>query len=161
MTTLGLLMAGLGAAGLLLVNLPASAQMSNDTSTFNGEVAATCSINGLNSDYALSWASGSGYLSGGYHSFSVDANSRVKLVVNQQIITEPAGYTPAYRRALMRQVIGGEASNPVFSNGPGIDSVALFLTDTPGTATAEVRMFVGPDPPPGDYSYQVIITCLL
>ena len=161
MTTLGLLMAGLGAAGLLLVNLPVSAQMSNDTSTFNGEVAATCSINGLNADYALSWASGSGYLSGGYHSFSVDANSRVKLVVNQQIITEPAGYTPAYRRALMRQVIGGEASNPVFSNGPGIDSVALFLTDTPGAAIAEVRMFVGPDPPPGDYSYQVIITCLL
>ena len=156
-----LLLAGLGAAGLLLLDLPASAQLSGDTSTFNGEVAATCSIDGLDSDYSLSWASGNGYLHGGYHSFDVNANSRVKLTASYEIATEPSGFTPDYRRVLMRQVVGGEASNPVLANGPGVDSFTLFLTDTPGTATAEVRMFVGANPPPGDYSYRVTIACLL
>ena len=152
-------MAGFGAAALLLESLPALAQLSNDTSTFNGEVAATCSINGLNAEYSISLDSG--YLVGGYHAFNVNANSQVKLVANQQIINEPSGFNPDYRRALIRQVVNGDASSPVFSSGPGADSTALSLSDTPGTATAEVRMFVGPNPPPGDYSYQITISCLL
>ena len=40
-----LLLAALGAAGSLLVDLPALAQLSNTTSTFSGQVAAFCSIN--------------------------------------------------------------------------------------------------------------------
>ena len=44
MASLRLLLTALGSAELLLVNLPASAQLSNDTSTFNGEVAPICSF---------------------------------------------------------------------------------------------------------------------
>jgi len=40
-----LLLAALGAAGSLLMELPALAQLSNTTSTFSGQVAATCEFN--------------------------------------------------------------------------------------------------------------------
>ena len=39
-----LLLAALGAAGSLLIGLPALAQLLNTTSTFSGEVAADCSL---------------------------------------------------------------------------------------------------------------------
>ena len=57
-------MAGLGAAGLLLVNLPASAQLSGDISTSSGEVAATCSFVGLPDEYQLSYYGSDNYLRG-------------------------------------------------------------------------------------------------
>ena len=155
-------MAGLGAAGSLLMNLSASAQLSNDTSTFNGEVAATCSINGLNSDYALSINPNNGYLEGGFNAFEVNANLRVKLIASYGIVAEPSGFSPDTRKVMIRQVVGGEVSSPFQALQPGVDSSSFFfLTDTPGTATAEVLMTVGPSPPPGDYSYQVTISCLL
>ena len=157
-----LLAAGFGVAGLLLMNPAASAQLANDTSTFNGEVAATCSLNGLNSDYALSIDPNNGYLSGGFNAFEVNANSRVKLIASYEILIEPFGFTPDTRKVMIRQVVGGEASSPFQALQPGVDSSGFFfLTDTPGTATAEVRMTVGPSPPPSDYSYRVTITCLL
>jgi len=155
-------MAGLGAAGLLLVDLPALAQLSGDTSTFSGEVAATCSINGLNSDYSLSIDPNNGYLTGGFNAFEVNANSRVRLIASYGIVSEPSGFTPDTRKVMIRQVVGGEASSAYQALRPGVDSSSyFFLTDTPGTATAEVLMTVGPSPPPGDYSYQVTISCLL
>jgi len=68
-----LLFAGLGAAGLLLINLPASAQLSNDTSTFNGEVAATCSFGDLADTYQLAYYGSNNQLHG-YTSFDLVTN---------------------------------------------------------------------------------------
>ena len=145
------------------MNLAASAQLSDDTSTFSGEVAATCSIDGLNSEYQLSREIGlTDYLAAGYHAFNVNANTRVKLVTSYQIIGEPSGFTPDTRKVMMSQCVNGECDNTVQALQPGVDSSNwFFLTDTPGTASAQLRMFVGPNLLPGDYSYQVTIKCLL
>ena len=146
------------------MNLAASAQLSDDTSTFSGEVAATCSISGLNSEYQLSRdiSFDEDYLHSGYQSFNVSANTKVKLVTNYQIIGEPSGFTPDTRKVMMRQCVNGECDNTVQALQPGVDSSNwFFLTDTPGTASAQLRMFVGPNLLPGDYSYQVTIKCLM
>ena len=68
-----LLLAALGVAGALLLNQPAMTQLASETHTFSGEVASTCSINGLNSGYALS--SSNFWLSTSYKAFEVNANS--------------------------------------------------------------------------------------
>ena len=67
------LFAGLGAAGILLINLPASAQLSNDTSTFNGEVAATCSFGDLADTIQLAYYGSNNQLHG-YTSFDLVTN---------------------------------------------------------------------------------------
>ena len=52
-----LLLAALGAAGSLLMDLPALAQISNTTSTFSGDIAATCLFDGLEDSYSMTYDS--------------------------------------------------------------------------------------------------------
>ena len=153
-----LLLTAFGAWGALLPNQPALAQLADETYTFSGEVASTCSINGLNSDYSL-FLTQNDYLGISHQAFEVNTNSPVKLTARYEIVDEVSGYTPAHRKVHVRQIVGGEASNPVIASAPNTESAWLFLSDTPGTATVEIRMFVGPTPPPGNYSYRATITC--
>ena len=46
-----LLLAALGATGSLLIDLTALAQLSSDTSTFSGVIAAMCVFDGLGNSY--------------------------------------------------------------------------------------------------------------
>ena len=151
-----MLLAALVAAGSLLINQPALAQLADETYTFSGEVASTCSINGLNSNYAFSFNGEN--LESGYQAFQVNANSRVALRVKYEIVNEVPGNT-LEEVVLMRQVVGGDGSSNVYATVVNTESSALSLSDTPGTATAEVMMVVGSNPPPGDYAYQVTISC--
>ena len=86
-------MAGFGAAGLLLVNLPASGQLSDDTSTFSGEVAATCSFEGLADSYLMTYYTGSNQL-GGQGDFDVISNvSNLRIEVGSVVVnSEPAPF---------------------------------------------------------------------
>ena len=156
-----LLLAALGAAGSLLLDLPALAQISNTTSTFSGEVAPTCSISGLNSDYSLSPNSGYLQTDGYYQNFQIDSNSSVEMSTKYQIISEPPGFAPTVRKVDIRQVLNGNSYSFVSSaRVPNTSSSAISLQDTPGTASAQVRMFIGPNLLPGTYSYLVTISCL-
>ena len=86
-------MAGFGAAGLLLVNLPASGQLSNDTSTFSGQVATTCSFEGLADSYLMTYYTGSNQL-GGQGDFDVISNvSNLRIEVGSVVVnSEPAPF---------------------------------------------------------------------
>ena len=152
-----LLLAALGVAGALLLNQPAMTQLASETHTFSGEVASTCSINGLNSGYALS--SSNIWLSTSYKAFEFNANSAVKLTVRYEVVDEVSGYTPITRYAYLRQRVGGEITDSTLAQFPNTDSAWLFLSVTPGTASVEIAMVIGTLPLPGNYSYRATITC--
>ena len=152
-----LLLLAFGTAWSLLVNQPALAELANETYTFSGEVASTCSINGLKPDYAFS-LEGDALLTE-FEDFEVNANSRVKLTARYEIVDEVSGYSPSNRTVLMRHMIGGSAINYANTWSQNTEGGWLFLSDTPGTATVQIRMVVGPTPPPGNYAYRATITC--
>ena len=67
-------LAALAAAGSLLMDLLALAQLSNTTSTFSGQVAATCEIANLPENISLDYNSGLNWLSS-WQTFELRTNA--------------------------------------------------------------------------------------
>ena len=164
-------MAGFGFAGLLLVNLPASAQLSDDTSTFTGQVAASCLFDGFRDSYPMIWYDAVNYLRSSAH-FNVITNlPNIRIGVSQvTAITESAGLSGAAigvdayfyqkdssNRSFLKATATKSSSATTelldmsFGNGLRLDAVVL-------TANRVNNLYqIGP----GEYSYTVTITCLL
>jgi len=161
-----LLMAALGVAGLLLPNLPALSQLSDDTSIFNGEVAGTCSFVGLENEIALSFRSSGGvngaqYLSGG-DNFAVTTNSSIRVAASYAISKEPSGFQVGAGER--REVLLGETNTGLTrASSPGAQTNALLIPGTPGTTgdTLSVSMRIDPANAPGEYQYVVTLSCLV
>ena len=155
------------AVGILLpALLPAAgiAEFQNDTSTFSGEVATTCVITDLESSYGLRNLIAYDdvpYLSSYAHTFYVTSNSEIKLSLEFTIVNEPAGFVPSARYAYMSQKIGTRYQTPWYVRSPNEALAPMSIEETPGTAAANVLMHVKPATVPGNYEYQVTITCLM
>ena len=154
------------ASALLPVLLPAAgiAEFQTDTSSFSGEVAATCAFSDLESSINL--ANTIVYtdvprLQSSYRTFYVVSNVQVKVAVEYEIVAEPAGFVADYRWLYFRQKIGGVSQSSQYLKVPNVQAAPLVIGDTPGTATMNVGMFVQPTSVPGDYEYRVTFTCLL
>ena len=164
-----LLIAGWCAAGLLLVDLPAPAQLSNDTSTFNGEVAATCSFS-LPDSIQLEFRSLRKDLYGS-HDFELTTNSSaIRVSVAQLTVDdEPSPVESAVVPQITLFYVSGStiymANGTKVSGetlGPSILSASgpnqLNLSASVGTATMRDNQYLLP---PGNYSYSTTISCLL
>ena len=154
------------ACAFLPALLPAAgiAEFQSDTSSFSGEVAATCAFSDLESTINL--ANTIVYtdvprLQSSYRTFYVVSNVEVKVAVEYEIIAEPAGFAGEYRWLYFRQKIGGVGQSNQYLKVPNVQAAPLVIGDTPGTATMNVGMFVQPTSVPGDYEYRVTFTCLL
>lgn len=163
-----LLIAGLGAAALL-VNQPGSAQMAGDTSTFNGQVAATCSFS-VPDSISMEFRSLRRDLYGS-EQFELTTNtSAVRLSVAQLTVNnEPAPVESAIRPQITVFYVSGNTIYMI--NGTKESGETLgpfsFSTSTPnqlnvsasvGTAMMQNNQYLLP---PGDYSYTTTISCLL
>ena len=165
-----LLMAGLGAAGSLLVNLPASGQLSNDTSTFSGEVATTCSFDGLSETASLNYQSLDNSLFG-LEDFTISTNSSA-LRLNVSTVTanaEPSAPSGVFiladadlhqsRNGSYARLTGGSknssgtAAPRDYSQDSSLRITSLITTTDPVNSVFQL--------PLGDYSYSVTISCLL
>ena len=163
-------MAGLGAAGSLLMNLSASAQLSNDTSTFNGEVAATCSFQGLGDSYSMTYYAGSNQL-GGQGDFDVISNvSNLRIEVGRVVVNnEPAPIEgkPILATGKLRQYASSRwIEKAVSSKSSSSAAIPLDISEGSSFRLSVYNwtndrngsvMYV----PPGNYSYTITITCLL
>ena len=152
-------MAGMSAVGLQLINLPASGQLSDDTSTFNGVVASSCSIGRLDelNTLALSSLNGQNELYA-REFFVLNSNVNVRLMYRLSVIKEPENFASSRVATLgvwpqpagMTQTIGsngtGKYLNATFSPGANHD---IFLD-------MEVTSAV-----PGAYEYVVTVSCML
>ena len=162
-------MAGFGAAGLLLVNLPASGQLSNDTSTFSGQVATTCSFEGLADSYSMTYYTGSNQL-GGQGDFDVISNaSSLRIEVGSVVVnSEP---TPIEGKAInatgkLRQSINNRWVEKVTSSKSSPGDVAVDISQGSRFRLSAYNWTQGRNGslmyiPPGNYSYTITITCLL
>jgi len=161
-------MAGFGVAGLLLVNLAASAQLSDDTSTFNGEVAASCSFD-LRDEISLVYNANRNYMNGG-SDFDLMTNSpNIRMSFSQFTVgSEPAPvHSSMVRRVTLFHKEGGTSTNIANTDTQSVsDSIAV---STSGANTFRIYMAVLTEDyvnllyglGPGDYSYSVTLSCLL
>ena len=164
-----LLLAGLGAAGLLLVNLPALAQLSNDTSTFNGEVAATCLFD-LQDTTSLTYNSSYNYFTGG-REFDLTTNSpNIRMSLSQiSVGSEPTPISSEvykvvslfHREGNLYTNIAATNNNrnlsdPLVLSASNVNtfrvSISVMTTDR-----VDNRYLLAP----GNYSYSVTLSCLL
>ena len=165
-----LLIAGLGAAGLLLVNLPASGQLSDDTSTFSGEVATTCSFDGLSETAQMNYQSLDNSLFG-LEDFTISTNSSaLRLNVSRVTAnTEPSAPSGVFiladadlhqsRNGSYARLTGGSknssgtAAPRDYSQDANLRITSLVTTTDPINGVFKL--------PLGNYSYSVTISCLL
>ena len=165
-----LLIAGLGAAVLLLVNLPASGQLSNDTSTFSGEVATTRSFDGLSETVQMNYQSLDNSLFG-LEDFTISTNSSaVRLNVSRVTANaEPSAPSGIFilaeadlhqsRNGSYARVTGGSknssgtAAPRDYSQDSNLRITSLITTTDPISSVFQL--------PLGDYSYSLTISCLL
>jgi len=164
-----LLLAALGAAGSLVVDLPALAQLSNATSTFSGQVAATCSID-LPQSYPLSYISVNNQLftmeelffstNAGVVKLSVDA-----IAVNSEPPPLSSEITARISVAKADEWLAGDWAIATKSNASAIKTYNVdtvnpvsftlqFEVKTTGTSSGRYEL------PPGNYSYTATISCL-
>ena len=106
-----LLLAALGAAGSLLMGLPALAQLSNTTSTISGQVAAICLFN-LPENIALTYDSNQNRIAALKKGFLLDTNiSPVRIQASRLVVvSEP----PPYASAITPYLYIYDSANPVF-----------------------------------------------
>ena len=161
-----LLLPALGAAGSLLLDLTALAQLSNTTSTFTGEVAATCEFN-LPENISLSYRSDNNTLSYG-SDFVLTTNTPViRMSVSElTVIKEP----PPRESAIVPEVrIRYDEENMSVSGRRNVGSTSepfpvststfnrLVLEATVQTSSQVNSLY---QLPPGEYSYRATVTCL-
>ena len=162
-------MAGLGAAGSLLVNLPASAQMAVDTSTFSGQVAASCSFN-LPESLSMGYGGLHNSLNVGY-GFNVTTNaSAIRMSVDQlTVINEPSpGASPIVPTVHIRYSDGNDTYLVYGSKTSGQVSALLSVSASDPNlfnifGSVETSSMVDGkfQLPPGNYAYSTTISCLL
>ena len=158
-----LLLAALGAAGSLLIGLPALAQLSNTTSTFSGQVAATCEFN-LPENISLIYQPQNWLL--GTNNFELTAHfSPVTLHISPVVvIDEPPPYASAI--IVTTWIVG--AANWLRVNSPGEGSKAFVVdTSTPNNFLLKFEVKTSDmaggsrfELPVGNYSYRITISCL-
>jgi len=160
-----LLLAALGAAGSLLMNLPALAQTSTGTSTFSGQVAATCQINDLAENIPLSYNANWNSLSSANRQFELSTNiSTVRVHVSPvAVVREP---DPIASRIEARIVVD-DYSNAFFADKNNEGALDYNVSDSePNYFAIRIAVytanFVGGryELPTGDYSYRATISCL-
>ena len=163
-----LLLAALGAAGSLLIELPALAQISNTTSTFTGDVAASCEFS-LPENLSMGYVSRTNSLNGGY-GFGVTTNSSViRMGVSEvTVIKEPppreSSIVPEVRVIYVKGNMTYTAygsKNVSLTSGPlSVSASALNSFSIVGTVKTSSQVNTLYQLPPGEYSYRVTITCL-
>jgi len=162
-----LLLAALGAAGSLLMGLPGLAQLSNTTSTFSGQVAATCSFT-LPENIEMIY-DGTSNLLYSEQSFELNTNldtykvSFSRIVVNKE--PQPLGQE-IDTKAMLRYVSNGRNVFWFYTNKTlGGYAYSAHSSRNQLNLWMEVatNQKVGNyyDIPPGEYSYSITITCLL
>ena len=149
------------------MGLPALAQLSNTTSTFSGQVAATCSID-LPENIELIYWPDTNYLSGRYDNFYVTANiATVRIHVSRTVIlVEP----PPIASSITSEVSVHEPFTSEYvsasKTSEGSKEFNLRSTVNPNLfmihALVQTSGMVGGrfELPPGNYSYRTIISCL-
>ena len=163
-------MAGLGTAGLLLANLPASGQLPNDTSTFSGEVATTCSFEGLDETAQMNYQ-GLDNILFGLEDFTVLTNSSaVRLSVG--LVTanaEPPAPNGVFilANADLHQLRNGSYMK-ILGSGKNFYQTRAPNDYTQDSSLRITSLVTTTDPingvfqlPQGNYSYSVTISCLL
>jgi len=161
-----LLLAALASAGSLLVALPALAQLSNTTSTFSGQVAATCEFN-LPENIALTYNSNLNRIAA-YEEFELTTNiSPARIHASRfVVVNEP----PPIASAITPKLFIGDYFNPewiMLTKGSESMSVNFnFSTTNPNSmwidfkVTTENRIGERNELPPGNYAYRATISCL-
>ena len=164
-----LLLAALVPAGSLLVGLPALAQLSNTTSTFSGQVAATCLIS-MSDNITLLYNSRWNYLAAS-DVFQLTANaSQVRLSIDRlNVNNEPVPTASEIAARVDIDFISPEnnlyAIRATKASGAvetflGLDSGVpnsfnvLAMIDTAQQSNGRYEL------PPGEYSYTATISCL-
>ena len=161
-------MAGVGAAGLLLVNLPASGQLSNDTSTFNGEVAQTCSFD-LEDTAPLIYQS-SNWLAGGYE-FNLTTNlPNIRMSLSEiSVGSEPAPISSEISKIVSLFHREGNLYTNIAATNNNRNLSDPLVVSTSSANTFRISMSVMTTNrvdnryllAPGNYSYSVTLSCLL
>jgi len=158
------------AAGSLLVDSPAIAQLSTDTSTFSGAIAAACAFDGLENSYSMTYDSAGNSLKKSVY-FDVITNApdiRIEvsqintgleaMALNQSTVRTSAsvfqvqGQTPSFRASSTK-------NNSGTSQETNISAGNTFRLDTLVWTAEQVnnRYQLGP----GRYSYSFTVSCLL
>ena len=150
-----LLLAALGAAGLLLIDLPVLAQLSNTTSTFTGEVPASCSIMNLAENYVLPWSMGG---LRGTAPFTISANLPVSISANYEQVQVPENANPSKIFRLYQgntqilSLTSSSKSQQLNLDSQNAASLSLSVVLYKGTIYNSI--------PPGNYAFRVMISCL-
>ena len=165
-----LLLAALGATGSLLIDLTALAQLSSDTSTFSGVIAAMCVFDGLGNSYSMTYNSEGNHLQE-IVDFGVITNSPIIRIdlgqINQNQEATPLNNASIRTTATLRQKIGNSrrwrAASSKSQSGTSlpidISEGNILSLDTFVWSTGQVnnKYQLGP----GEYSYSFTVSCLL
>ena len=153
-----LLLAALGAAGVLLLKSPALAQLSDETSTFTGEVAAACSITGLKNSYEMTYR-----LSGlrvTTEPFTLKSNVPVSVSISYSAIQTPPNASPTGSFTISQTGNGQSNTRNSNQSSPPLE---VTLDNNQASIYASVTVYkatIYNTLPPGDYTYQATISCL-
>ena len=160
-----LLLAALGAAGSMLIDLPALAQLSNTTSTFSGQVAATCEFNNLAENFLLSYRGDANYLDSRLQNFELSTNlSGVRISVDRVVVlSEPPPYASSIQARIM---VDHPTSGYSFISDKNIAGSRGFNLSASKLFTIQMAVFTESlvegkyELPSGNYSYRTTIYCL-
>ena len=165
-----LLLTALGAAGSLLMGLPALAQLSTDTSTFSGNIAATCSIS-LPQNISLAYqANNTLFASGSVIQISTNFEGPQIVIDRLTVVEEPPAEQGKTIRAIFNlfEVVGGVVTTAQASKSLGSSSTRFSVQPNNPTdlshsiyvntfETDESGNYLLPD---GRYAYRATISCL-
>ena len=166
-----LLLAVLGAAGSLLMELPALAQLSSDTSTFSGAIAATCLFDGLEDSYSMIYYDSVNYLRSSAY-FEISTNLPSIRVEVSQVTTNAESYalnnSTIYAAAMFYQRdSSGRSFQRAMGTKSGAGSTPLLDMTVGDRFRLDLMVYsnnrqnnlyqLGP----GQYSYTTTISCLL
>ena len=95
----------IGPALCFLTKMPSMAEPANNITTFSGNVAGSCSFNGLADDVSMAFAptggvNGSKLLVGSDY-FSLTSNGSAKISVSFAVTQEPEGFIPGVQRGVL------------------------------------------------------------
>ena len=153
-----LLLAALGAAGLLVIKSPALSQLSDETSTFTGEVAAACSITGLQDSYAMTYRQSG--LRVTTDPFTLTSNVPVSVSIKYSAIQTPPNASPTGSFTISQT---GNGQSNTRSSNQSSPPLEVALNNNQASIYASVTIYkatIYNTLPPGDYTYQATISCL-
>ena len=164
-----LLLVALGAAGSLLMDLSALAQLSSTTSTFSGDIAATCAIDDLREARQISYNAETNSFLSGLDYFSLSTNvSNVRLglsrvttnsepqAVNGVTILADAAIFQVQGGSLTLAATGSKTTN---TTSPPLSASSTFALRSSIATTNPINGVF--QLLPGSYSYSITLWCLL